>query len=414
MAAKTSKTTEVFTVHSRRAPGCVFIGFVVLGIICIAIAVGISYIGYTEDGSQFTKLFGPMLGLWGIIAVYAGFRSPARAFHEDIEFDIKLDELRFAVSSLGGDHYRVPLSQISHLHLLKTRKMQTGSSSSTSSRFIYQIYVVKKDGAELWIVQHYNPSQILEVARDLADFTGLEVQDSAGTGFSVAAAKTYTDTYATPPPKSKSQLFVTEVASADSVTYGIKLPFAGGKGLIVAAVLAIFIIAPVLILTQVAEGEAPGFFMVVVIIFCAIFYGIIIMVIIAQLKIIELVTKPTGFSVKLRYRVKALNSILSKDLEISKSQIRSVRLNRGEEGHFYLALGVGADAAIGNSARFLMNMGNIRSANLAREIRPDETTVKLWETSIWQKASTGATVFDLAYLEEKLQRTIGLDDMKPT
>lgn len=183
-----------------------------------------------------------------------------------------------------------------------------------------------------------------------------------------------------------------------------------GARLIMFLALALFLGAPVLIFAQAFGdmGDAPGdaIFLVFAVPFCLMFYGVIVLVILMQLRTYKLVVRSDMLIARLEFR---FLKRFSTEIEIPAEQVRAVQINRSEEGHYWLALGLAPDFRDVNFTNsFMYNVGpfqrgvrsgGVKDANMKR--------LSLWDASNLIAAGQGPSVHDLAYIAGEIRGAVG-------
>jgi hypothetical protein len=153
-------------------------------------------------------------------------------------------------------------------------------------------------------------------------------------------------------------------------------------------------------------------FLIFMIPFSLLFLSIFFMMIILSLKDYILAIDGSGIRLRLIFRLR-LFSGLDRDLQIPREKIEFVRVNRADNGFFWLALGVKDDFSMsGMGSQFLFGTGVFKKENIAKASIRKEKVISLWEISPWHKEGEGPTVRDLQTLEKIMEERLNLREGK--
>ena len=391
-------------IERRGGPGCLLAGVGIIGIFLFCGGcIGLYSTLYPEPGEPFFIVISFVITMLGYVFIMAGFRSPVRNFTETVIIDRGAQKVRF-VSNRNRDYpFDVPFHDVSHIHTVSESRMDSGSGSSTSRSYrIYQIFLIKKDGAQLWITQFRNdPESFTKLTGAIADLTGFAVMGE----IEFPARETYESGGFGASAPSPGR-FIKMTAGTDGYEYVLKKPAMKLPDLLTAvAAFSIFLLIPgYLAFSFWSSGILP--LKILITAFVSIFYAIFFLVVLAMLKECRVSACGKGIEIFLRFSV---FRFLDTRTFIPREEIRYVRVNRLEEGHFSLSLGISREVRFRNPAfPFLANLSGFRRGYAAAKIIKNEKSISLWEIPCWTKSGEGPTVSDLLYLEKTFQDTLRL------
>lgn len=397
--------------NSQKTPGCLLIGFGVVGIIILIIGTIISaaFIGKVVDGdtqARFLLGMGFFMTIIGLVFVYAGFKSPLQNFSTYILINKENEKISYSISSLGDKLIEFAFSEIAYIKLFSyTQRNKSGVT------YFYNIYFVKKDGAILWVDQFTNNKSLFtELAELVRNYTGFAVKDDGEFGMASEAEKKYSGIADTHDELGKSN-FVEETSTVRGLTtFRISPPKKGiFDTIILSLVVILFVSAPAFILFMVFD-IAPGssVFTVFISIFVVVFLAILFIILSVMQKDYRITATQQGLLVELKFKFfKFLNNAVF----IKKEHIRYIQTNIEAQTHSYLSLVLTNDADdVNKMTEVLMKIGALRNEKVNHLLLGNEKILPLWEVPGWTKPGHGATLADLLYIEARLQDEFDLDE----
>ena len=367
--------------------------------------VGLALAAFAEDWSL--KGMGIFAAVIGGVGVYAAVGNWKRDYRQSMFFDRRTEEFLMQSSVTGQEDFRVSFSQADRLHLYRVRRRSSGGDSSTRYT-VYLLALVLHDGSELVIDSGGNGEKMAQLARQLAEFTGFGVSSQAELELSIppsrsgSAGPSSSDRFGA--PALAPSAYVSETSVADGREIRLRMPgMTTGAKLINVLVLGLFLAAPIFIFMQAFDI----FFMVFAGLFIVIFYSVVALVILMQLRGFAIVVSRSRLLVRIEFRAPGL-SALNQEIEIPADQIEAVQINLSEEGHFWLALCVGPDFELPTVSQFLANVGPYSKG---LQTGPGaERRLALWEINAFQApGAKGASTRDLEYVAALLRDEYGLN-----
>lgn len=412
---KWSIAGDVLSIQNKQAPGCIFIGFGIIGIIMSIIGIG-GIIGTIANGFGSITFFCIVLTLMSIVFMYAGFSTQIARFNETILINQAIQKVQFISSKSPDKPYEIDFGNISHLHLLKIAHTRKGGASNRAggrTYYMYAAFLIARDGAELWLTQYANINALQELAQAFAQFTGIGVEDSTGSGIYIPATAEYDPIPVAHSLHTKGK-FILEDYTEDGHTFQIKKAKPNFMTrLIMLVVSLIFLGVPGYILAMVITSAMESGFDVGSIIllsfvslFCLTFIAIFIFgFFVIRNKDYIIAANPNTVIVKLVFKSKWMSNRFGRTLNIPTREIEYVRTNRGEHGHFYLSLAIkDTFSDLNLTTNILFGAGAFKKSNIVSKHYRKEKVIPLWEIEVWNDPNTSPTVSDLHYMEKTIEK----------
>ena len=401
MANKYQIENGLFVFERKPDNGCVYFLFSFIGVFLITGGcIGLIYLIAAHNPLSIKDIFVLVLFFVGFLFLWTSVNSPAKGFYERIEFDNKAKILRFIPSSLRGKSYDIPYGVIAALTMNESLQ---SNGSSKSSKYSYQIFVVRTDGSTLWISTFFGKSDCESAINELSEYTGFTVQDTKD-GIEKKAKHPYKNTGKATVDQHSEFIKIKTLPDGSSIELEGLAP-KGITKIVLIVFFACMLCFPALIFYYSGVLE-DAIFTAFGIFFFIFFYGILFIVLLSQVK--RYVVKVNSESIEVRMVV-PLATFLSTRITVSREDIYAVRLNRAEEGHFRLIVAA-KKRAKGLTERGVLfaKLGAYDTDPL--KMRKDEWTVPLWEISVWNKIGRSPTVFDLEVLEKYMDNVLAIEE----
>ncbi|MCR9143250.1 MAG: hypothetical protein NXI24_13425 [bacterium] len=365
--------------------------------------VGIGLVLGAEDWGL--RGMGLFAGIIGAVGIYSAIAHWKRDYRVTIFFDRRTEEFHLQAALTKQEPFVVSYDRFDRLHMYRTYRSSSGSDSTTRYK-IYILALVLKDGSELDLESGGDATAIAELARQLAEFTGLGVTSQAELELTIPATRNYAAGesagrgFAATATASSS---VRESATPEGREFRLNTTqMTTGAKIINVLVLALFLAVPMFIFMQ----ADVIFFQIFAGLFVIMFYSVIALVVLMQLRRFAVVLNRSRLLVRIEFPVPGV-SAFNQEIEIPATQIEAVQINLSEEGHFWLALCVGADFELPTVSQFLANVGPY--AKGIRTGPDDERRLSLWEINAFQPpGAKGASTADLEYIAATIREEIGL------
>ncbi len=404
--------------------GCLLVGvglfasiFVLIGLVVLLAALEpVLNPDSVDEFDLFFTGFGIGATVIGVIGIYAAFFNWKRDFRESVMFDKHAEEVRFSYGGANMVPYVIPFGDVERLHITREYKSSntTGGSTSGTGHYVYGALLVLKNGSELIIEGSRSKEHTVNVADGIAAYTGFAVDSHSEVGYKREASASYEPRDV--PLQAPNPHFYHETYESDGRVLTLRPNRTSpGARLIMFLALALFLGAPVLIFGQAftGMGDGPGdiIFLVFAIPFCLIFYGIVGLVILMQLRTYRLILRSDMLIARLEFR---FLKRFSTEIEIPADQVRGVQINRSDEGHYWLALGLAPDFRDVNFANsFMYNVGPFQRGVRSGGVKEEKLKrLSLWDASNLIAAGQGPSVHDLAYIAGEIRNTIGLGEQR--
>lgn len=265
----------------------------------------------------------------------------------------------------------------------------------------YNIALTLRDGSFFWIEGDRDKTTFIKHVNTLSDFLGLPIQDNAECGLSRKGTKSYKQTTQSPPLPLSAFVQRQETAQGLSITLRKKntrlnapiafLSFSLGLGI------------PALLLrdtfsTQGFLGWFTTFFVGLLALAIWSFLGIFFL---AAVRKVRVFLQQETICIEARYPL-FLQKFLGEKLEIPRSAIQAVRVNRSLGGRYTLSLALTPSYEPPKTLTLMANwMSDIPS-------QKEERSITLWEIAVLQPPKDGPNINDLYHLEHLFQETLQL------
>ncbi|OHD07076.1 MAG: hypothetical protein A2Y41_06210 [Spirochaetes bacterium GWB1_36_13] len=407
--------SQELILEKQKVSGCVFIFLSFFGIVMMSGGIAGIYFRYSStDSDNFFLLFiFYFLTMMGLIITYAGFTSPSKGFGEKIVFSLSREKIFFYLSSLQNIPFEIGLGEILHIHVLKERRRSSSSTSGHSSYYtVYLVYLIKTDGAEICLTLFNLEDEWLRFIDALVQFTGLPLKSETEAVQEKNGSKTYH-------PLENSSLsyplsgFVKEENSEGKRIFTIKKEKKNLFSKMMASLIWLFLVSlPVFILIHVfllmTDTDISSIVIKVLTgIFSLFFLTLLFLTLLNSFKTYSIAVSSKGVDISLKFPV---FSFFNQEVSIPASDIRQVRVNRGEEGHFFLSLGIADSVNLTLKKRIFFTMGAFQKKDIAGKFLSSIKMLPLWEVQAWAKPGLTATVFDLLYLEKMIEKGLRLSE----
>ncbi|MEQ9366404.1 MAG: hypothetical protein RIF32_19340 [Leptospirales bacterium] len=377
--------------------GCLL---VIMGLFTgVFLLIGMSLVVLVEDWSL--KAMGAFAAVIGGVGVYSVIGHWKRDCRRAMFFDSRAREFRLQSALTNQQDFIVAYDRMDRLHMYRLHR---SGSDSTTRYTVYVLALVLNDGSELALESGGSAESIAELARRLADSTGLGVTSPAELKFTVPETR---ETTRPPPGAPRFATTASPHVRERSTTEGREVRVATAKmttsaKVINALVLGLFLAVPVFILAQ----SFDLIFTIFAGLFVILFYSVVVLVILMQLRRFAVLLSRDRLVVRIEFPLPLLKA-LNQSIEIPAGQIQAVQINLSEEGHFWLALSVSPEFELPQVSQFLANIGPY--AKGLRTGPGDERRLSLWEINAFQAPGAGgASAEDLEYVAAMIREEIGL------
>ena len=393
--------------------GC---GYVFIGIVGFFILLGaglyllVLFTGGADGEPPAIADFGvpSLIFLFGSVFFMGAFGGGRFNFYSRVRIDRNTETLEL-MRVKDRVEYRMALAEVGRIELQKVMKSSSGSNSRPYPT--YQIFLVKRDGAFFWLDTFTNKEKFVDAVTLLASYTGLGVKDGTGLVAEVDRQREYTDRFGDSSSYEPSR-YVEMTPGGDGTRITIQEKRTLYDRLMMVLVFTLFLSAPFVILSQffstTIDDAGSWIFLVFVGPFCLIFLSIVVLIFITTSKVYEIRQVGYELRVLLRFRLAPLTKLLGRELAIPRSAIKAIRVNRLDEGHFWLSVATDGSVPTG-AGGFLLGLGAFRKPGQSMSSPwGDRSVISLWEVPGWTK--TGAGIADLLHIEATLQRDLGIDE----
>ncbi len=367
--------------------------------------LGLALAAFAGDWSL--KAMGIFSAVIGGVGVYAAIGNWKRDYRQSMFFDRRAEEFLMQSSVTNQEDFRVPFQRVDRLHLYRVHRRSSGSDSTTRYT-VYLLALVLHDGSELVIDSGGDGNSMAELARQVAEFTGFGVTSQSELELTIPASRSgspgvsSSDRFGAPALAPSANVRESSVAEGREIR--LQMPgMSTGAKIINVLVLGLFLAVPVFIFMQAFDI----FFMIFSGLFIIMFYSVVALVILMQLRGFAIIVNRSRLLVRIEFRAPGL-SALNQEIEIPADQIEAVQINLSEEGHFWLAVCVGAGFELPTVSQFLANVGPYSKG---LQTGPgEERRLSLWEINAFQApGAKGASTRDLEYVAALLRDEYGLN-----
>ena len=407
MATWNTAPDELHIDVDKGGGGCVVIFFVLIGLVVMAGSISSLASDYPDVDFDSSTRFALIFAMFGSVLIVAGLSMRSMNYNSTVVINTKREEISFSRGE-QNDNVIFGLGDIAYARLLKVFKRRSGSTSNSGSRryATYQIFLVKKDGAHLWLDTFHKRGALEKAVSLLHESVGIQIVDDTSSSLSRDATKTFTNQLTTPPASASKFVTVGSTRSGKEIVIKEKTTLL--KATFFVNVFAIFTLIPVIIF--ISAFDKVSFERVIILtLFGACWFAAIFIMLLSRLRTYRLAVTANGLTISLNFPTFLLNSIFGKTIDIPSSSIAHVRTNRLDEGHFWLSLTTDRPYLGGSLSNLLFNVGAF-SKNKMRELNEQEHVISLWEVYGYTAKDQGADLNDLLYIEHLIQSYLGLSE----
>lgn len=408
MATWNTAQDELHIDADKGGGGCLVIFFVFIGLPLMAGSIIFLASKYPDIHFDSSTRFALVAAMGGSVAILAGLSSRSMNYNSTVVINTRREEISFSRGE-QDDNVIFGLGDIAYARLLKVFKRRHGANQSTSTRksyATYQIFLVKKDGAHLWLDTFHGRGPLEKAVSLLHESVGIQIVDEISFSLSRDATKTFTNQLKEPPASASK--FVTVESTISGKEIAIKEKTTLLKTTFFINVFALFTLAPLIVFAP-AFDKGPFDLVIILTLFGAFWFSVIFIMLLSQLRIYRLAVTTNGLAICLNFPTSFLDGIFGKTIDIPSSSIAHVRTNRLDEGHFWLSLTTDRPYLGGSLSSLLFNVGAFRKAKM-RELNDQEHVIGLWEVYGHTAKGQGADLNDLLYIEHLIQSNLGLSE----
>jgi|GEM_PF-2843439 len=377
----------------RQPSGCVLVGVSTLGVIMVFGMCVYLFLEWYGGTLIFKNTFyATVAGAFGGIAIISGIVNMESNHRDIVEFDKERKDMMFYKTGFEGE-YHMSWGSFSHI---RATKGSSGGSSDTSVP-IYIVGLVKKDGSYFWLDSTRHLSVFREELSRFAKYMDLPVVDKASLGVRDDSGTVYEKQFEEKVSKPSAFVEIFEEDGAKVVRLKEKESLLKQITYFLAAY--IFAGIPGVILLDLVQAEGiggivfGGGFLFIFILVIAIFF-------IISFRKYEIRLFKDKMVVYLDFPTPNLQRLLGQSVVIPKEHIRYVRVNRLNDGHFWLSLALSERPKL-KYGTWLVDLG-IFSRKSAR-LSYGENLVGLWEMQNNVTPDKGADFADLRYVEKIIE-----------
>lgn len=411
--------TEIQIVSKAGIRGCIYPVIGVIGLVMVVLSALVTAGSLLEGGFSFGSLIGGFIIVMGLIFMMAGFSANRMNFHSVCSINRNSEELIFYKTEKERP-YRLGFGDLSHLLLIKVIKHSSSSGGSGGRSYpTYQVFLVKKDGAVFWLDTFLKKEEFRRRAEELALFTGFAVVDRTDSELSRSASRDYDKSVVGEWREHSPFVRMHDTAGRTEIVLTNKKSI--GRGFILFLVFLLFVGTPlglaVQFVTRAAESPTIPAIAIAVfgIVFALGFLSVVLLVLLLQLRDYMLIVDRLRLTVHLRFTLRAIDRRLGRTISLPHTAIRQIRVNRLDEGHFWLSLNAKPDTvpeekgAASLLHKFFFNIGIFQKTGI-RELESGERIIGLWEIPGWIGEGQGADYRDLHFLEQRLEEILQLEE----
>ena len=382
--------------------GCLYYGFAGLGYIII-IGAALYIAAIWEDISLWKAMIPGFVMLFGIVFAFSGSAYRKMNFQSTVVLDADQELLTFYKEEKNKFYFG--LGRISYARLVKVMK-SSGSGNGSRRYPTYQLFLVQEDGAHFWLDTFISEKLMHESIQIFYDCLGMEIKDETGLEYNKVKRKQY-GKMTMHQNESYISSFLDIKDEVDAKKISIKEKSSLSLSLFKFVVFVIFFSAPLIIFL--GQDSGPHImFTIFAGLFSLIWYGILSLIFILQLKRFQIVVKYDELALDMKFSFPGLNKLLGKLVVIPRHQIKYVRLHRLDEGNYWLSISVSSQAPIPEPS-FLFNLGFINK-EAVKDLFPQEKVFGLWEVQGYMKSSYSIDYDGLLYLENLLQQHLKIEE----
>ncbi len=396
-------------IHIIKQPrmGCAYF---FIGILGLLITLGASLFllaeGTTEGFSR-AMLYGGLVLMFGLVFLLGGIGG--RKFNFKSFVEIQETEIRFRKLEKDQPH-RMDMGEIEHIACIKVMKSH-GSGENSRSYPTYQIFLRKRDGAYFWLDTFRDKQHFVDALDMVYDFLGLEVRDRTGFEQNRPATKSY-EPFPRPEVTNHSK-YISIERNGTGTHAGIRVPRDFMTSLLKVLVFGLFLGVPGVIAYGVFADAGDGVFAWIMMIFVGsfvfVFVSLVLVIMLMTIRRFEL--EIASGKLLIHQRFPLLVSFLNRTSEVAAGMIRSIRVNRLDDGHFSLSVAVDKnykESVHGSTLARLMLMLGAFSKPGTQIPEKNREVINLWEIPGYQAEDAGANYMDLLFLEKLLQDQLGV------
>ncbi|MEL6535421.1 MAG: hypothetical protein AAFQ98_08420 [Bacteroidota bacterium] len=391
--------------YGNRGEGCVRVAFWLIGPLLILGAGG--YMGlqvYRGEWVFSNLLIASLLLCFGLLAILTVTTQRPRKTNATVTLDAGEEVLLYQQDGMD-QAYMIGLGSASHLVLTHVRRRNSSgnsasSGSNTSYTDVYAITLMLKDGTQFWLYEVTNKKErAIAAAQEVQQYLCLTLEDPQDVGATAEATRSYTRQEETHNFASSSHLRIQTVQGGKEYTFHKRpAPASRIAGFLVAY---FFLGIPAYIVTQ-AVGEISTSLAWILVPFLLLFLTIVALVFLVQARQYRLIAYKEKLEVQVTFKNALLQNRLGRTFVLTAEEIQAVRLNRLQQGNFWLSLSLSSGASLNLSSSLLVNMGAFsKNSRLTTEDR--YTTLGLWEISLSASPTREPYLGDLLVVKDALE-----------
>lgn len=399
---------QLHIITTGKGMGCLYIGISIIGFLILSttLLVFLAQITASKSINIFLYL---IIFFFGWLFFSAGFSRKSFDFRSEIVLDTEKQWMTFRKSPDDPQiHYQ--LADMAYIHLMETTK----SASSDSRYTVYDLSMIHKDGSQFWLDEFRDRQACNHRARDLQKFLQLPIKDAIDGSLNHNGQNSFQEISENIIELQPSKYLNVERKNGQT-SIQLKAYHSLSKTMTYINVFGLFFSVPIYIVSQffttLQDWQNIGSYLFLAFggVFVTLFISIVLVILVLQLKTYTIQLQLQTLTVHLNFKFALLNHYLGKKLTIDTDDIRSVRVNRGNEGHFWLSIHTRKSGKYRDSTGYLFQSGFFpKNKKPAGHI--DQMVLPLWEIVGTQKCGLGPDYRDLYIIETLLQEELQLKE----
>lgn len=362
----------------------------------------------SDPESIYMFAVGLVIDMLGFVAFYTGLRSPARGFLDTIELLTGNAALLQTQALRPTQALKIPTEnwQSLHLHASPTNK-------NSSRQALRSLFLKLNDNSYFWLAGSTNSQKLQQLEQALMKYAGRELPVYTShqadihldrrpdeNGRSRLAGLSYL-------LRETSQEWVKIARKAQNIWYSLKPPHNTliMKFMVILIILFFFLVPGMIVLqawVSTKPGEVPIGFIIGGSSFYIFWYSILSMIVLMQLKRIQLCFRHNHLVVRVDFR---WLPFFRRELKIPFATIQGVPVHRVEECYWQLNLDLSENMPMNLSTRLLLGLTHKPGPPGSRLLLAGHS-ITLFEIPAYYKKETGPGLADLLNMRQRILESI--------